>query len=784
MTAPPELLTLGSLRAAQVPFRREKPLLLLAYLSLRGPQERRAVARLFWPDATDPMNSLSVALGQLRRASSTLVHATDTQVSTALICDVSALLRACADTDLSGAQTLYRGAFAAGLPDADLSDELAGWVTVTREHCASTYRDLLLSQARQAAETDALRAGEWAAQAYAVAGAAPPAPPLFRELHALLRAAGHPDAPLLERDAASLNVTLSAPAPPLPGRQAELQQLTLLPAGETLWVRGPAGIGKSALLRAVPAGTLLRARTGQPYATLLGLPDLPHPPPADGPGWARHLGARPGPLLIDDWETCDPESRRALLGLSATRSGPPLILASREGPPTLLPQLILRPLPAGSPEERAETGGLPALRPAGRSGLSLADAYAALLAPHAPRARQLLACLGVQDNPDLRATQAALEFGGDDMAAALERLRQAYLLDGTRPAAPEALRAWLDTQPSLETEVLTLLAAQLPPADALGHYLRAHALTGSSDFPGFQAALAGRARALLAADRHVEAYELLRPHARSPGTRLLLARALDAMGHHREALGILGDLPDTPLVQVYRGRAVWRLGDREQATLLANAGLNGDMEARAQAFNLLSSLALAAQEYAQAHDGAQRSAGLFLLLGDDLMRLKMTCVQAVAAQHLGLDVRALVREMLEAPLDHLPPQMLLNIGWVLEEQGQLDEALGYARQAAASAERTHDLSVAATAWNNVGVLNHKQGHPEPAAAAYRQAIGIARQSGEVRVLAMALGNLAELQESLPLIDEALNILEGAGHDDLASYFRQQQAAFRGRSGET
>ncbi|GAA5437999.1 tetratricopeptide repeat protein [Deinococcus aquaticus] len=786
MTAPPELLTFGALRAAQVPFRREKPLLLLAYLSLRGPQERRAVARLFWPDATDPMNSLSVALGQLRRASSTLalVHTTDTQLTTTLTCDVPALLRACADTDLSGAQTLYRGAFAAGLPDADLSDELAGWVTATREHCAATYRDLLLGQARQAAETDALRAGEWAAQAYAVAGAAPPAPPLFRELHVLLRAAGHPDVPLLERDAASLNVTLSAPAPPLPGRQAELQQLTHLSAGETLWVRGPAGIGKSALLRAVPAGTLLRARTGQPYATLLGLPDLPHPPPADGPGWARHLGAQPGPLLIDDWETCDPESRRALLSLSATRSGPPLILASREGPPTLLPQLILRPLPAGNAQEHAETGGLPALRPAGRGGLSLADAYAALLAPHAPRVRQLLACLGVQDTPDLRATQAALEFGGDDMAAALERLRQAYLLEGTRPTAPAALRAWLDTQPSLETEVLTLLAAQLLPTDALGHYLRAHALTGSSDFPGFQAALAGRARALLAADRHVEAHELLRPHARSPGTRLLLARALDAMGHHREALGILGDLPDTPLVQVYRGRAVWRLGDREQATVLANAGLNGDMEARAQAFNLLSSLALAAQEYAQAHDGAQRSAGLFLLLGDDLMRLKMTCVQAVAAQHLGLDVSALLREMLDAPLDHLPPQMLLNIGWVLEERGQLEEALGYARQAAASAERTHDLSVAATAWNNVGVLNHKQGHPEPAAAAYRQAIGIARQSGEVRVLAMALGNLAELQESLPLIDEALNILEGAGHDDLASYFRQQQAAFRGRSGET
>lgn len=64
------LRTLGalSLKGLDAPFRKKKPLLLLTYLVLEGPRSRRYLAELFWPGASDGLNSLSVALNQLRTA--------------------------------------------------------------------------------------------------------------------------------------------------------------------------------------------------------------------------------------------------------------------------------------------------------------------------------------------------------------------------------------------------------------------------------------------------------------------------------------------------------------------------------------------------------------------------------------------------------------------------------------------------------------------------------------------------------------------------------------------
>ena len=58
--------TLGGLRWGESAFRREKPLLLLAYLALEGQQARPRLARLFWPDAANPANSLAQHLVRLR----------------------------------------------------------------------------------------------------------------------------------------------------------------------------------------------------------------------------------------------------------------------------------------------------------------------------------------------------------------------------------------------------------------------------------------------------------------------------------------------------------------------------------------------------------------------------------------------------------------------------------------------------------------------------------------------------------------------------------------------
>lgn len=782
-----QLLTFGSLHLQGVAFGREKPLLLLAYLCLNGPQPRRTVARRFWPDAANPMNSLSVALGQLRKISPDLFHATETQVGTALPCDALEFQQATLQRDLDTARNLYQGMFLADLSDEEIGEELEEWVMQTREQFADSYRTLLLSEARHQLALNPAQAAEYAALAHRIPGATPPGAEIYRELHALLSAAGHADAAKVLREAAEdgVNLTQSAapavPLAPLLGRQSELKRLTELQPGEVLWLRGAPGLGKTALLRAAATrrGELLSGRSGQPYLTLRPLTSQP----LNDQEWTQHLTQQREGLLIDDWEAADPESRRVLLHVARSRAGGPIVIASRERPPAECPELVLRPMTEGLTADVLEqTGGIPALLHAVQSGQPLADAYANLLAPHTPRARQLLTALSLQAQPHLSATQTALHLSADDMAETLETLRRAWLLNQHAVTAPAAQRAWLDAQPSLETEVLTLLAPHLNATDALALYLRAHALTGASDFPGFQHALAQHARHLIRQGRDVEAHDLLTPHAQTPETRLLLARTQDALGHYPDALNTLSPLEKTPLVQAYLGRVLFRLGKLDEATQAAQEALKGDLEAKAQAYNLLGALDMAKQEYVQARDNYERAAGLFMLTGDDSSRLRARCIQAVAMHELGLKTDEIVREIQSSPPEHLHPDILLNIGWLVERQGNLDDALAFATSAARRAQQVQHLVAAASAWNNVGVLHHKLKDVKAAAQAYQHAVLLARSTGDVRLLALGLGNLAELQESLPLLEEALGIADDAKLNDLAAYFREQLALFRGRSG--
>ncbi len=48
------LRTLGGLKLEGSDFTRPKPLLLLAYLALEGPKERRFLSELSWTGVTDP----------------------------------------------------------------------------------------------------------------------------------------------------------------------------------------------------------------------------------------------------------------------------------------------------------------------------------------------------------------------------------------------------------------------------------------------------------------------------------------------------------------------------------------------------------------------------------------------------------------------------------------------------------------------------------------------------------------------------------------------------------
>ena len=802
---PLRLLTLGQLKLSGLDFKREKPLLLLAYLCLSGTQLRRRVAQQFWPDAANSMNSLAVAAAQLRRADPGLIEASETHLHTALLCDAQALREALAAGDLAAASALYQGPFLADLRFADVPEELGEWVMTTREDLADTYRLAWLTEARrQAGRAEQVAAAQAAARAYRLAGATPPPPELLRELHSLLSAAQHPDAHLIEQEARELGLPLTVldAALPLLGRRHELARLGQLRAGETLWVCGAVGLGKSALLRAsalggqaalghqAAGGHLLLGRSGHAFQTLEPLTSQLGSPPASVPDWLAFLGTLTAPLLLDDWEAADSESRRVLTTLARSRAGPPMIISSRErsalGPGSGLSELTLHPLDAQElgGDLYARTGGLPALIDAVRQQRSRLEVLPGLLVPLTPRARQLLACLTVQEQIDARITGAALQLGPEELAEAREHLQRAGWLNGHELRARDALREWLGAQPSLEAEVLTLLAPQLPPADALPLYLRAQALTGSSELPGFQAALSVSALALLNAEQESEAEQLLAVHARTPETWLLHARALDALGRSPEALKRLADLPLTPDVQAVRGLALWRTGHMEEARCAAQTALSGDLAARARGHMVLGTLALAAQDYPQAKAAFSRACGLFRLLGDDLGYLKLLCQQAVAMTELADDLTATMDEIKTLSAQRPQAVILNNIGWLLERHNEPEQALDFYRQAAHLAQVKQQAAAAALAWNNVGALEQRLMHLEEAEQAYQNAIIHARRTGETHTLAMVLGNLGELKQSLPLIEEAIALLRGSGQEDLIAYFEAQCSAFTARSGES
>jgi hypothetical protein len=63
--------SLGGLTVEGSNLRRPRPLALLTYLALEGPEDRRLLAEPFWPRAADPPKSLPVALARRSRGTPT-----------------------------------------------------------------------------------------------------------------------------------------------------------------------------------------------------------------------------------------------------------------------------------------------------------------------------------------------------------------------------------------------------------------------------------------------------------------------------------------------------------------------------------------------------------------------------------------------------------------------------------------------------------------------------------------------------------------------------------------
>ena len=138
------LRVLGGLELAGHAFHRLKPLLLLAYLALEGPKARRHLAELFWPEAQDPLNSLSVALTQLKPLG---VLEGGEVLRVRVSTDLEALRQALREGNLEEARRLYRGTVLQGV-ELPLGEELEEWVWTNRERVALEVYQAFAAQAR------------------------------------------------------------------------------------------------------------------------------------------------------------------------------------------------------------------------------------------------------------------------------------------------------------------------------------------------------------------------------------------------------------------------------------------------------------------------------------------------------------------------------------------------------------------------------------------------------------------------------------------------------------
>jgi len=138
------LKTLGGLSVEGSAFTRPVPLLLLAYVRLRGNESRQHLGNVFFIDKADSGDSVSVALRQLEHGLGDEVIDRDwDSVASRIDCDLLELNEAYAKGDLEAVVSVYGGPFLENLEASryvkseDWSEELASWVHKERLKVAS-----------------------------------------------------------------------------------------------------------------------------------------------------------------------------------------------------------------------------------------------------------------------------------------------------------------------------------------------------------------------------------------------------------------------------------------------------------------------------------------------------------------------------------------------------------------------------------------------------------------------------------------------------------------------
>ena len=769
------LVALGGLQLDGVSFNRVKPLLLLTYLALEGPQERRYLAELFWPLASNPLNSLSVALMRLRKVVPGSLEADDTRAWTGVATDVGELNARLNEGDFEATRRLYGGPFVHGVTN-DWGVELEEWVYAKREDCAARVQRALLKLAESEAAQGRFEAAAQRAEAGFTLDFAPePEPEDLGRFYTLLQAGESPLASRVKEEAESFDIALGLSAAEararlqrtLLGRTEEQELLRSLAPGEWAWVQGRAGMGKTTLLKSL-SPQFLPGRSGLPFATVAPLVGRAL---QEGEGGVLYkLREIQGTLAIDNWELVDAESRRVLQKLYEVGSAARVVVSSRQNPPFKLDTRVeLGPLSREDlstvPGAWEKTQGLPAFVDAFLREDSLSLVLEDKLEALSPLACQVYFALTLLDAPDPAAVRRALRLSATEAAEALEDLlRRGFIEPSGQVRVRQAAQEYLSTRPTLHGPLALQLARVLEPERAFPLYQAARHLWRDEDEPRAVEAYLAWAGELLERGFPQRAVEVLNDAPVERPVTFLKSRALERAGRYQEAFAAAVPLAETPGVLALRATLYWRLGRPEEARVAAEAALKGEMFPRAEGFNVLGHLDLSAGKPETAMQFFRRASALWLALGENTRWALTLNNLAIARVQLGESVEAAFEEALTAASQNLTAQALVktNVGQEYNRQEDWEKARSVFEEVIKLANETGDIMVASAAWNNLGFCFEQQ-QSNQARQAYRKALDLAQRAGHQFMVAGALSNLAELEGDAEAWEEAMRLFEATGN---------------------
>ena len=792
------LMTLGGLQLDSVSFGRPKPLSLLAYMAIEGPQERRYLAEIFWPHAKSPRDSLTQALKKLAKALPDYVDRDEVRPWTRIQTDVHDLLTALNEGDTETALEIYTGPFFHGVSLTDCSVELEEWVYAKREDIAARMQRALIKLAEsKAAQGNFDAATRYAEQAHLFEHAPEPEPEALIRLFTLLHAGESYLAPQVREEAAFYDIDLNLSVQEarsrlqrtLIGRDAEQARLHDLMPGEWAWVRGGAGMGKTSLLKSID-GVFLPGRIGLPYASLEPL--LGDTIQDGESSILQKLRQQRSSILIDDWERVDDESQQILKRLHDLGTNARIIVSSRKTAPFKTDVLIdLQTIPKQAleryPGAWEKTQGLPSFIEAYLRNDPLHNVLEDKLTSLAPESQQLYFALTLTDNPDTALVRRALELDASTLASGLEELLSIGLIEPSgQVRVRQAALEYLEERPTLLGPLCLRLARVLGSYEAFPLYQKSRHLWAQEDEPKAVESYLVWAKALIERGFPQRAVDTLADIPEDRAVALLKARAFERAGRYHEAFACLASLDKTPEVLALQSTLYYRLGKPDEAKIAAEGALNGSMEARAEALNTLGHQARFNSQYTEAARYFRRAAALWQAQGNRLRWADALNNLGIAQYYLNEDSEQTLQEALAAAGNNpaMRARVLTNLGIEYDKQGKLDKAIETYLTAINESDDTVIVQTQFRLWNNLGWIYQRQNKKTDALNAYTKALELAQKAGEPRAYGLALSSLAELSEDYEAWCEAEDILIKSGNMDVVERAREnlpESHPFRFRS---